>query len=244
MKILVFSAHSADFCSRSGGTIAKYARAGAEVRVICLTYGERSESGGLYRDGAKPTLDEVRQVRREEVQAAAKVLGAEARVLDWGDLSFEYSIARVKALAEEIRAFAPDVILTHHGPDPCSVDHDTTWHLVTRARQVAGAPGLESACPPPRRAEVFLFEATIPLTELEGFDPDFYVDITDVWEVKVEALKAFQRAQGFLLPWYTEVAKRRAFQAQRLSGCADIAYAEAFRRTGPWVGKALPLHDV
>jgi len=53
MRLLVFSAHSADFCSRAGGTIAKYAASGAQVRVVCLTYGERSESGGLYAGGAK-----------------------------------------------------------------------------------------------------------------------------------------------------------------------------------------------
>ncbi|MFP3897324.1 MAG: PIG-L deacetylase family protein [Anaerolineales bacterium] len=243
MRILVFSAHSADFCSRSGGTIARYTQERHEVRIVALSFGERSESGGLYGGEETPSLDQVRDIRQQEATQAAEILGAEIRFLNWGDLSFEYSSERAKQLAIEIRDFQPDAVLTHHGPDPQSVDHNTTFNLVTRATQMSGAPGLEAAPAPHRRPELFLFEATIPLTELEGFNPDFYVDVTDVWDIKREALSAFHRAQGFLLPWYTDVAKRRAFQAQRLAGHTDIEYAEAFERTSPWVGKRLPLNN-
>jgi 4-oxalomesaconate hydratase len=244
VKVLVFSAHAADFCSRSGGTIAKLARNGDSVRVVALTFGERSESGGLYADGAKPSFEEVRGIRLEEATRAAEILGAEIRFLGWDDLSFEYSPQRVKTLAEEIRAFRPGALLTHHGPDPVSVDHDITWRLVMRAAQVAAAVGLESDLEPTRRPPTFLFEATIPLTELEGFNPSVYIDITDVWETKMEALQVFHRAQAFLAAWYPEVARRRAFQAQRLSGRRDIEYAEAFERTSPWVGARLPLNFI
>lgn len=244
MKILVFSAHSADFCSRSGGTIGKYVRKGGEVRVISLSFGERSESGDLYMEGSTLSLEEIRGIRREEASRAASILGAEIHFLNWGDLSFNYSVERARKLAEQIRTFSPDAILTHHGPDPVSVDHDTTWHLVTRATQMARAPGLESDYTPVGRTPLFLFEATIPLTELEGFNPDFYVDITDVWEVKLEALKAFHRGQGFLPDTYTHMAKHRGFQARRLSGRSEIEYAEAFERTTPWVGTHLPLNEL
>jgi len=241
MRILVVSAHSADFCSRAGGTICKYSQAGDSVRILSLCYGERSESGGLYANGAKPSLDQVRAIRHQEAVEAAGILGADIVFKDWGDLSFHYTTERAREVAQDIRAFAPDVILTHHGPDPRSVDHDTTYRLVMRAAQMAGAPGLESALAPVRRAQVFLFEATIPLTELEGFNPDIYLDVTDVWSIKVKALQAFARAQGFLEGWYTDVAKRRGFQAQRLSGQTGIEYAEAFERTSPWVGDRLPV---
>ena len=244
MKILVFSAHSADFCSRSGGTIAKHVRKGDEVRVVELTYGERSESGGLYTEGSTLSLEEIKGIRHEESISAASILGAEIHFLDWGDLTFDYSAEQVKKLAEQIRAFCPDVILTHHGPDPVSVDHDTTWHLVTRAVQIAASSGIESDYPPVSRSPLFLFEATLPLTDLEGFKPDFYIDITEVWEVKLEALKAFHRAQGFLESWYTDLARQRAFQARSLSGYSEIKYAEAFERTRPWVGAHLPLNEL
>ena len=244
MKILIFSAHSADFCSRSGGTIAKHVRKGDEVRVVELTYGERSESGGLYTEGSTLSLEEIKGIRHEESINAASILGAEIHFLDWGDLTFDYSAEQVKKLAEQIRVFCPDAILTHHGPDPVSVDHDTTWHLVTRAVQIAASSGIESDYPPVLKSPLFLFEATLPLTDLEGFKPDFYIDITDVWEVKLEALKTFHRAQGFLEFWYTDLARQRAFQARSLSGYSEIKYAEAFERTRPWVGTHLPLNEL
>ncbi len=245
MKIQVFSAHSADFCSRAGGTIIKHVQKGDDVSAIILSYGERSESGGLYTRGSPLTLKEIRNIRREEASQAGLILGVEARFLDWGDLSFDYSIERVKHLAEQIRAFCPDAILTHHGPDPISVDHDTTWHLVTRAAQIATAPGVESDYPRvPKPPPLFLFEATVPLTELEDFKPDFYIDVTSVWAMKMEALKAYHQAQPFLEPWYTDVARRRAFQARTLSGHSKIEYAEAFERTKPWVGASLPLNEL
>jgi 4-oxalomesaconate hydratase len=239
-RILVFSAHAADFCSRSGGTLHKHSASGDEVRVVALTYGERSESGGLYANGAKPPLSEVKKIRREEASQAAEILGVEIDFLEWEDLSFEYSSQRAKQLAEEIRAFRPDLLLTHHGPDPISVDHDTTWQLVTRAAQMAGALGLESDLAPLPRPQIYLFEATVPLTEVEGFVPNVYVDVTDEWPVKVAAMEAFQRAQGFLVQWYTEVAQRRAFQAGKIVPSAGMQYAEAFERVLPWVGKSLP----
>ena len=122
------------------------------------------------------------------------------------------------------------------------MDHDRTWRLVTGAIHAATAPGLESDYPAVPRLPLFLFEATVPLTELQGFNPDFYVDITGVWDVKLRALQAFNRAQPFLEPWYTDVARHRAAQARFITGRADIEYAEAFERVWPWVGKGLPMH--
>ena len=37
MRLLVVSAHTADFCSRAGGTIALHAKAGRAVKVVTLT---------------------------------------------------------------------------------------------------------------------------------------------------------------------------------------------------------------
>ena len=210
--------------------------------MVALTYGERSESGGLYAEATVPTLEQIKVIRHDEAVRAAEILGATIGFLDWGDMRFEYTQERARLLAEEIRAFRPDAILTHHGPDSQSVDHDTTARLVDRAVQLAGTVGLESAYPPARRAPVFYFEATVPLTELEGFNPDVYVDITEVWEIKLQALRAFERSQGFLAEWYADQARLRAFQARRLAGRSDIVYAEAFERTSPWVGNLLPLN--
>ena len=52
MRILVFSAHSADYCARAGGTIVKHIRAGARVT---LSYAKRDENQ-VYSATAIPIL--------------------------------------------------------------------------------------------------------------------------------------------------------------------------------------------
>lgn len=69
---LVVSAHSADFVWRAGGAIALHALQGYQVHVVCLSFGERGESAKLWRKG-NMTEEAVKQVRREEAQAAAAI---------------------------------------------------------------------------------------------------------------------------------------------------------------------------
>lgn len=58
--ILVVSAHAADFVWRAGGAIALYASRGYKVRILCLSYGERGESQGAWKQPGM-TLDRVRK---------------------------------------------------------------------------------------------------------------------------------------------------------------------------------------
>ncbi len=82
---LVVSAHSADFVWRAGGAIALHALQGYQVHVVCLSFGERGESAKLWRKG-NMTEEAVKQVRREEAQAAAAILGASVEFFDIGVL--------------------------------------------------------------------------------------------------------------------------------------------------------------
>ena len=46
---LVISAHAADFVWRCGGAIALHQKRGYEVTIVCLSFGERGESGNLWK---------------------------------------------------------------------------------------------------------------------------------------------------------------------------------------------------
>ena len=83
--ILVFSAHSADFCSRSGGTLAK-CRNNYRMRVIIVTYGERGESPGCWQTSESLEVQEIKEIRKSEVIEAAGILGIDdVRCLDYDD---------------------------------------------------------------------------------------------------------------------------------------------------------------
>jgi 4-oxalomesaconate hydratase len=226
-RVLVFSAHAADYCSRSGGTLAKYARRGSAVRVVALTYGERGESGELWHSRPELAVDEVKAIRRRESEAAAAVLGVEIRFLDWDDYPLFIGEERLLRLIEEVREFRPDVVLTHWRRDELNQDHQHTAEAIIRACSCAGAPGRLTASPPVPWPRLYFFESGIPQTEFNEFNPDTFVDVTETFEVKLAALARFA-AQPVLVDWYTQTGLRRGWQARTYSGNQSIRYAEGF----------------
>jgi 4-oxalomesaconate hydratase len=233
--MLVIGAHSADFVWRAGGAIAVTTAAGGSGRVLALSYGERGESGELWREPGQ-TVERVKEIRHGEAERAAAVLGAEFECLDLGDYPLEIDGTALAAIADRIRELSPDVLVTHTDRDPFNPDHATAFFAVERARALAAGAGVASAfetVPPP---ELLLFEPHQP--ELCNFVPTTFVDITPVIDRK-QAAMAEMKAQAYLRTYYEQRAEQRANHARRSSGNAGIRYAEAFMRVTPQVVSAL-----
>ena len=64
-KLLVVSAHSADFVWRAAGAIATVVEGGGEAHIVSLSYGERGESGELWKQ-ADQTEERVKEIRHGE----------------------------------------------------------------------------------------------------------------------------------------------------------------------------------
>ncbi len=137
---LVVSAHSADFVWRAGGAIALHALQGYQVHVVCLSFGERGESAKLWRKG-NMTEEAVKQVRREEAQAAAAILGASVEFFDIGDYPLRADKETLFRLADVYRRIQPHFVLTHSLHDPYNYDHPLASHLAQEARIIARAEG-------------------------------------------------------------------------------------------------------
>jgi 4-oxalomesaconate hydratase len=227
----VVSAHAADFVWRAGGYIALTTAAGGEAHVICLSFGERGESQGAWKQPGM-TLDRVKEIRRAEAEAAGETLGAAMHFLDKGDYPLPDGEDVLLELAELMRELAPEVILTHSRADPYNYDHPVAADLAIRARAVAQAAGRESAHPPLGAPPVFRFEPHQP--EMCEFRPDVLVDITPVFAQKEKAMGAMG-SQGHLVRYYSALAERRGVQAVRNGGAATILYAEAYQRVFPQV---------
>lgn len=237
-NILVFSAHAADFASRSGGTLALYARRGATVHVVDLTYGERGESEDYWARPGPKSVEEAKRVRAAEATEAATILGATIEFLDYGDYPLEVDKARLESLARLIRSRRPDIILTHWRCDPFNVDHEVTAAAVLRATGMAAVPGFDPEAGRIDWPSVLAFEPTVPRDDATGFQPDHYVDIGEVFDVKMAALRAL-RSQSKLVRFYTQWAEYRGFQAAQ-SASRPIRYAEAFQRYTASVAFRLP----
>ncbi|SDD29435.1 N-acetylglucosaminyl deacetylase, LmbE family [Geodermatophilus telluris] len=126
-------AHPDDETICAGGTFAKYAGAGADVRVVSLTRG----GAGQIRDAAVATRATLRAVREEELAAAGEALGLTGVTCfdhpDGGlaDVDGQVLVDLVAELLDDLR---PDVVVTF-GPDGFSghPDHVAVGAAVTAA---------------------------------------------------------------------------------------------------------------
>jgi 4-oxalomesaconate hydratase len=234
-RVLVFSAHAADFVWRAGGAIALYASRGYRIRILCLSFGERGESQGAWKQPGM-TIGKVKEIRRVESTRAAEVLGAEIRFFDSGDYPIATTPETIQAIVEEYRARQPEFVLSHSFKDPYNPDHDTANRISLETRVYAQALGYPAAGKPLEAPPVFLFEPHQP--EQCEFKPQVLLDVTPVWEIKQKAMESME-AQTHLVQYYTDLGKRRGTQAVRNGGPKEIKYAEAFQRVYPQVASEL-----
>jgi 4-oxalomesaconate hydratase len=234
-KLLVVSAHSADFVWRAAGAIATIVERGGTAHVVSLSYGERGESGELWKEPGQ-SEERVKEIRHGEAQTAATALGADFQSLDLGDYPLVMDAAAVDRLTDLIRELEPHLIITHASIDPFNPDHGVAHDATVQGRQLASGAGVASAFKTIAPPELLIFEPHQP--ELCGFVPTTFLDITPVWSRKQAAMEAMG-AQGYLKQYYSERAEHRANHARRISGRKDIRYAEAFQREIPVVVDAL-----
>jgi 4-oxalomesaconate hydratase len=233
--MLVVGAHSADFVWRAAGVIAQHTAHGGEARVIALSYGERGESGELWKIPGQ-TAENVKHIRHQEASKAAAAVGASFECFDLGDYPLVVDDAAVERLASVIREFKPEVVLTHPEKDPFNPDHPVAYQATSRARLLTSGAGVASGFATAAPTEFLVFEPHQP--ELCGFVPTVFVDITAVMPAKMEAMQAMD-AQQYLRTYYTERAAHRGNHARKVTGRSEIREAEAFQRLVPNVVSAL-----
>lgn len=228
---LVITAHPGDFVWRAGGAIAQHHAKGYQMKILCLSYGERGESQWAWKQ-AGVSLEEVKAQRKAEAEAAAGILGAEIEFFDAGDYPLHTTPAMLDRAIDVIRDLNPSFVLTHSLEDPYNVDHPEATRFAQEARIIAQAAGHK---PDPNRAyaapPVFLFEPHQP--EQCNYKPNVILNIDDVWEIKRKAFEALP-AQKHLWDYYTRVALNRGMQGGRNSG-RPMTYGEAYQRLFPMV---------
>lgn len=234
-RMLVISAHSADFVWRAAGAIALHTQAGGVARVVSLSYGERGESGELWKEPGQ-TEENVKRIRHGEAQKAAEALGATFESLDFGDYPLHVDAAGVDRLADIMRDFAPDVVLTHPDKDPFNPDHPVAFTVTQQARLLTSGAVVSSGFRTAPPSEFLVFEPHQP--DLCGFVPTVFLDITSVMDQKTEAMNAMA-AQQYLRTYYGERAGHRGNHARKVTGRSEIKQAEAFQRIIPNVVGAL-----
>lgn len=175
LDLLAVGAHPDDVELGCGGTLALTSRRGRKVGVVHLTRGEM---------GTRGTPEE----RRREAEQAAETLGAaELVILDCGDGHLRHGREEEDALIEVLRRFRPEVVLAPP-PSDRHPDHGRSHRLVESACFYAGLtrrrPDLGGPAHRPG--------ATFYYMQHDSFEPSFVVDVTEVWEVRQEAVAAYR----------------------------------------------------
>src|SRR5438105_4590449 len=147
--LLVVGAHSADFVWRAAGVIATVTTRGGKASVVSLTYGERGESGELWKEPGQ-TIENVKRIRHEEATRAADIVGATFQCFDLGDYPLQVDAQTLERLTLLMRELPPGVIITHTERDPFNPDPPLASAALHRPSLLASGSVQASGCPTAR----------------------------------------------------------------------------------------------
>ncbi len=186
-RILIVTAHPDDVDFGNAGSVALWTDAGIEVAYCICTSGE---AGGFDRSVPRSTMVEIRET---EQRAAAKVVGvSDVTFLRYPDGRLESSFDLRRDISREIRRVRPQRVVTPSPernfervyashPDHLAAGEATMAAVYPDARNPFAHPELlDEGFEPWAVGEIYLVTAGVP---------DVFVDITDTFDRKMEALR-------------------------------------------------------
>lgn len=178
LDILVFAAHPDDAELACAGTIYSHVLQGKKVGIVDLTAGELGTRG-------------TPEIRRKEAEASAKILNLSVREnLNFKDGFFKNDEAHQLEVAKYIRKYQPEIILANAVSDR-HPDHGRAAQLVTEANFVAGLRMVETTSEGSIQ-EPWRAGAVYHYIQSNFIQPDFIVDVSSAWDVKLQAIRAFK----------------------------------------------------
>lgn len=212
-------AHPDDLEFGSGGTVAKLAKEGKKVVLIQVTSGDR---GSTNREHTPEILAAARE--QEELEAVKRLGIAEVVFLREPDGAVVPDLALRERITRMIRTYQPDVVVTHDPFRPYALHPDhravgTAAHesVYPTARDFLYYPDhLASGLEPHKTAEIWYFGAE---------QPDVFIDITDTFDDKINALKAHVTQVGEA----EGLADRLRERAAELAADQPFELAESFK---------------
>jgi LmbE family N-acetylglucosaminyl deacetylase len=221
-RALAIFAHPDDPEVACGGTLARWASGGSEVRLVVVNAGDKGSSD--------PTTDPqvLREKRAGEVFAAAEVLrlaGVELLGVPDGEATNDLDLrARLVGL---VRLHRPDVVVA---PDPTAVffgdsyvnhrDHrEVGWAVLDTVAPAAGMPLYFPDQGPPHQVATLLLSGTL--------QPDAWVDVSTTLDRKVAAVSCHESRVGDDPGLVDELLRARTAEAGAQAG---VRHAESYRQ--------------
>jgi len=217
-RVLAVVAHPDDAELLCAGTLARAKADGAAIGVAVLCNG----------DGGQPhkPIRNLAAVRRREMTAAARLLGAELFCGNISDGTLTDDRPTRLLLTEIYRGFRPSLALAHAPADYHS-DHRTAAALAEVASWFCASRGQKTKSAPLAASPALWLMDTVTMS---GFEPGFYVDISRFMRLK-EKMLACHRSQVSRGgdSSFSPLLDLMRLQARARGAQADVAAAEAFR---------------
>ena len=219
--VIAFGAHPDDLEAVMGGTAVKLVRKNISVLFVDLCDGE-------------PARHAARGERHKQAAKAAEILGVERIALGLQDRLILDSVKARVQVARLIREYRPRMVFTTAGAG-IHPDHKAITEIVTNAvfyarlpkwNEIADGESLNGT--EPHEIERLFFGHCRMEPAWDRFD--FAVDVSDVYDLKVSSLRAYESVfsgnQATLLDKYDA-------EDRYVGSLVGVRYAEAFRSRSP-----------
>ncbi|MDP1743632.1 MAG: PIG-L deacetylase family protein [Candidatus Amesbacteria bacterium] len=194
-KVMVVFAHPDDAELYSGGTIARLISSGKSVRVVKMTSGNKGSRG------EKISEKDLFNLREKEDREAMKVLGIKDEdnvYLRIGDGEITNSLEIIGKIAQQIRLFQPDLVISHNSEDVV-IKHTSgeSW-INHRDHRNTGLSVIDATYPYARDLLFFSEHFTDPrakshavteylIVDSYGHPDEIAIEMTDFVETRVNA---------------------------------------------------------
>lgn len=231
LNIVVIGAHPDDCDLDAGGTAIQFAKMGHRVLFVSATNGD----AGHFNKGGEVLAN----IRKAEAEEAGKRFGVTYKVLDNHDGMLMPDLKVRHELIKLIREWKADVVI---GPRPYDYhpDHRNCAIAIQDAAFLVIVPNIVPETPALKRNPVFLYTED-RFNKPYPFSPDITVDITSVFDQKIEALSAHKSQFFEWLPWLAgqleSLPKAEADRIKWLANQRKGQVSEAMRKNlQKWYG--------
>jgi bacillithiol biosynthesis deacetylase BshB1 len=178
LDLLAFGVHPDDIELSCAGTLLVEKANGKKIGIIDLTRGELGTRGNA-------------QTRQEEADNSARILGADVRDnLDMADGFFKNDQANQILIIKALRKYRPEIVLCN-APEDRHPDHGRSALLVNDATFLSGLKKIETTDEEGKLQEIWKPKYVFNYIQDTYLRPDFVIDISNVFDKKVQAIEAF-----------------------------------------------------
>ena len=179
LDVLAIGAHPDDVELGCSGTLINEVRRGKKVGIVDLTQGEL---------GTRGTID----TRYEEAAAAAAIMGIAVREnLKMRDGFFRNDEAHQLSLISVLRTYRPEVVIGNIYDDR-HPDHGRAGALIYDACFLSGLRQVSTKDANGNEQEKWRPKMLLHYIQDRFYEPDVIVDISDVWEQRMQAILAYK----------------------------------------------------